>query len=199
MERQLTWAGTEAWRAESAHVRQREQGFGVTGVQLGVDPVPYRLDYRLEAGAGWVTRLLEVTARGEGWHRSARLERDDGGRWAYRELAQGDVDLPEPGCDPAGLDGALDCDLGLSPLTNTMPILRHGLHRRPGAADLVMAWMSVPDLAVVASAQRYEHVSATATGAVVRFSSGDFTADLRLDPDGFVVDYPGLARRPVRR
>ena len=58
-----------------------------------------------------------------------------------------------------------------------------------------MAWMSVPDLAVHASVQRYEHVRATPSGAVVRFSSGDFAADLEFDQDGFVVDYPDLARR----
>jgi hypothetical protein len=58
-----------------------------------------------------------------------------------------------------------------------------------------MAWVSVPDLHVHASVQRYEHLRTTAAGAVVRFSSGDFTADLLLDTDGFVADYPGLARR----
>ena len=31
--------------------------------------------------------------------------------------------------------------------------------------------------------------------APVRFRSGDFTADLEYDEDGFVVRYPGLAIR----
>jgi hypothetical protein len=31
---------------------------------------------------------------------------------------------------------ALDCDLACSPVTSTMPILRHGLQRSPGAARL---------------------------------------------------------------
>jgi uncharacterized protein len=39
--------------------------------------------------------------------------------------------------------------------------------------------------------QRYEHL---APGRV-RFSDGDFTAELELDADGLVVAYPGLARR----
>ena len=196
MERQLFWAGSDAWRAESAHVRTRADGSVVaTGVQLGVVPLPYRLDYRLDLGADWVTRELEVTAVGAGWQRSAWLTRDDDAGWAYRQFADGDAGLPPPGCDPAALGEALDCDLGLSPLTNTMPIVRHELHLRPGAVEFTMAWMSVPDLAVVASVQRYEHVRTTADGAVVRFASGDFTADLQIDADGFVVDYPDLARR----
>jgi hypothetical protein len=45
------------------------------------------------------------------------------------------------------------------------------------------------------SLQRYQHLRTTPHGAVVRFASGDFTADLLVDADGFVVDYPQLARR----
>jgi hypothetical protein len=191
----LTWTGTDAWRAETAHVRLEGDRLAASGVQLGVDPVPYRLDYLVETGPGWVTRLLEVSVVGSGWRRSARLEHTDAGRWTYRSGGTGDVDLPEPTCEEGALEAALDCDLGLSPLTNTMPILRSGLHRGAGSADLTMAWMSVPDLAVVASSQRYEHLRVTDGGAVVRFSSGSFTADLTIDADGFVVDYPELARR----
>jgi hypothetical protein len=184
--RWVVWAGTDDWRAEQAHVGLEADRLTATGVQLGVVPEPYRLDYRLETSAGWVTQALEVHAAGEGWTRSLRLTRDDDGRWSA-----GDAALPSP----AALTGALDCDLGLSPLTNAMPVLRSALHRRAGAVGLTTAWVSVPDLRVHASRQRYEHLRTTPEGAVVRFSSGDFTADLVVDPDGLVVDYPQLARR----
>jgi hypothetical protein len=101
--------------------------------------------------------------------------------------------------DAATLGGALDCDLGFSPLTNLMPVRRHGLHEHDGAADFVMAWVSVPDLEVFASAQRYEHVRREGSKAVVRFVDrgrfAGFTADLELDADGLVLTYPDLARR----
>ena len=176
----LMWAGTDEWRAETASVALHEDRFTATGVQLGLTPEPYRLDYVLETTAAWVTRSLDVTATGNGWRRSLHLERTPDGRWSG--------DLP-------ALTGAEDCDLGLSPLTNTMPVLRHRLHERPGAVELTMAWVSVPDLEVHASLQRYEHLRTTPTGALVRFTSGDFTADLAVDGDGFVLDYPDLARR----
>jgi len=54
--------------------------------------------------------------------------------------------------------------------------------------------VSVPDLPVHRSLQRYEHLQRTASGAVVRFSSGGFTADLLVDSDGFVIDYPQLTQ-----
>jgi hypothetical protein len=74
-----------------------------------------------------------------------------------------------------------------------MPIRRSGLHERAGAADFVMAWVSVPDLQVHASPQRYEHVRPDVT----RFVSldSDFRAELELDADGLVVRYPRLAER----
>ena len=62
-----------------------------------------------------------------------------------------------------------------------------------------MAWISVPDLGVVASAQRYEHVRADAEGSVVRFLDRGlfpgFEAELHLDGSGLVRVYPGLAER----
>ena len=82
-------------------------------------------------------------------------------------------------------------DLGFSPLTNTLPILADRLHRGGEPRDYVMALVEVPSLEVVRSEQRYEPFAP----GLVRFRSGDFTAMLELDDDGFVVRYPGLAAR----
>lgn len=190
----LIWAGTDEWRAEAAHVQQGEGRFRAAGVQLGISPVPYRLDYVLETDDAWVTRTLQATADGDGFRRSLLLSRSPSGRWTAQVDAAGAADLPVPGGDTGGLDDAVDCDLGLSPLSNSMPILRHGLHQRAGAVEFAMAWVSVPDLSLHRSVQRYEHLRTTSAGALVRFSSDDFTAELLVDAGGFVVDYPGLAR-----
>jgi uncharacterized protein len=170
-----------------------------TGTQGGVDPTAYRLDYKLEAPDGFVTRLLEVECAGEGWWRCLTLAHDGQGGWSCEAEAEGDPGLPVPGGDPETLAGALDCDLGFSPLTNTMPIRRHSLHERDGSHDFLMAWVSVPDLAVHADAQRYEARRQGLDGAVVRFLDKGllegFVADLEVDRDGFVSLYPELARR----
>jgi len=57
-----------------------------------------------------------------------------------------------------------------------------------------MDWVSVHDLTVHRSLQRYEVLQRTASGAVVRLSSGGITADLLVDADGFVIDYPQLTQ-----
>ncbi|MGD9694230.1 MAG: putative glycolipid-binding domain-containing protein [Thermoleophilia bacterium] len=196
MARTLVWRGTDGWRAEAVEVELAGEGLRARGTQIGADPLPYRLDYALDAAAGFVTRALDVTVTGDGWRRMLRLARDpSSGAWTIAARAEGDAPLPPPGGDAPALAGALDCDLGLSPLTNAMPVAREALARRAGGADLVMAWVSVPDLAVRASPQRYEHVAPAVVRYVDRGEFEGFTVELRLDADGLVIDYPGLAER----
>jgi hypothetical protein len=196
--RLVVWRGLDDWRVEVSEVSLSDDGMGARGTQIGLDPVPYRLDYELEA-PGLVTRSLEIEVIGEGWRRSLRLSNDGKGSWECNAGESGEVELPAPGGSTGGLEDALDCDLGLSPLTNMMPIQRHQLHRRPVSEDFVMAWVAVPDLGLHVSAQRYEHVSADGEGAVVRFVDRGlfegFTAELELDSDGIVRVYPDLAER----
>jgi hypothetical protein len=82
-------------------------------------------------------------------------------------------------------------DLAYSPVFNSLPVLRDGLHRGGQSRDYVMRWVDVPSLEVSRSEQRYEPRG----DGVVRYSSGSFTADIAFDADGLVVEYPGLARR----
>jgi hypothetical protein len=54
-----------------------------------------------------------------------------------------------------------------------------------------MAWVEVPSLRVLPSRQMYRGLGS----GKVEFHSGDggFSAELTVDHDGIVVDYPGLA------
>ena len=99
----------------------------------------------------------------------------------------------EPRADLAG--GALDCDLACSPVTNTMPIFRHGLQHGPGAQRFLMAFVQVPTLRVVTSQQSYTHLSLAEDTARVRYASGSFVSDLTVDRDGLVIEYPTMASR----
>ena len=105
--------------------------------------------------------------------------------------------MPAAGGDLSGLTDALDCDLGLSPLTNSMPVLRHGLVSAGRSTDFVMAWISVPDLGFRMSRQRYTFVRAEGDDYIMRYEAldSDFSADITFDQDGLVVDYPGIGRR----
>ncbi len=198
--RVVAWRGLDAWRSEVAALELDSAGIVAEGSQVAVDPVPYRLDYRLEAPRDFITRRFVLRTQGPGWSRRLELRHDGEGHWdAQAKREGGAIELPDPGGDMSAVEGALDCDLGLSPLTNLMPIRRSGLSHRAGAEDFLMAWVSVPDLRVLASAQRYEHVSDDAHGSVVRYVDRGlfpgFKADLRLDPSGIILLYPELGER----
>jgi uncharacterized protein len=191
----LVWTGLEEWLTESAAVELDGGGLSAAGTQLGADPEPFRVDYRLEAPE-FVTRELELTATAEGWRRHLLLRHDGSGAWTADVEDEGDVaggtwdgSLPD-------LSDALDIDIENSPLTNTMPILRNGFQRE-GSGNFLMAFVTTPGLRVEASPQRYEHVREIEDGSVVRYISrdGDFTAELEVDDEGLLIHYPRLARR----
>ena len=200
MERFAVWQGLDEWRVEVARVRIDGTRLAASGVQVAGGAAPYRLDYALETGERFVTRSLQVGVEGPGWRRSLRLARADDGTWSAESAATGEADLPPPASAATGLGEALDCDLGLSPITNLMPIRRDDLHREPGAREITVGWVAVPELTVVPARQLYEHLHADEDGSVVRFRSLDgefagFEAELELDRDGLVTLYPELARR----
>jgi hypothetical protein len=198
----LFWRRKDTTGTEHALVDAR-RGLYARGHQLAVDPIAYSCRYEVQTDPIWATARLDVSAEGAGWVRSVRLELA-AGRWRVTATEQGDLDAALTGAgharaglpgmeDPDLLYGAFDVDLSGSPLTNTLPIRRLDLARAEvGVAHrLSVAWVLLPSLEVVQADQIY-----TALGAGrVRFASETFSADLVVDDDGFVRDYPGLAER----
>jgi hypothetical protein len=190
------WAKDEPFGTELADVSITATTLTASGVAIGTDPCSYRLDYHLITARQFVTERLAVRTAGPRWRRALVLERSAAGKWSCSTESDGELERPPPGGDLTAVAGALDCDLGLSPLTNTMPILRHRIHEGGGPVDLLMAWVAVPELAVSLSPQRYTFVRGVPRGSVVRFESldSDFVSEITVDEHGIVLDYPGIAR-----
>lgn len=198
----LFWQRKDTTGTEHALVDARH-GLYARGHQLAVDPIAYTCRYEVQTDPNWATARLDVSAEGAGWVRSVRLELA-AGRWRVTATEQGDLDAALtaagharaglPGMeDPDLLYGAFDVDLSGSPLTNSLPIRRLDLARAENgvAHRLSVAWVLLPSLEVVQADQIY-----TAIGdGKVRYASETFSADLTIDDDGFVLDYPGLAER----
>lgn len=182
----LTWQVAETGGYETAWVELGEGRLRAHGRAMGLRPEPYWLSYELETDGGYATRTLAVTSHTVDGTYDLELRRDERSRWT----ANGQVVLE--------LDGALDCDLGMSPLTNSMPVLRHQLHRNEGHQDFLMAFVPVPTLAVRPSLQSYTHVTPLLAGARLAYSSGNYRSELDFDADGLVVHYEGLATRVQR-
>ncbi|MFF1878794.1 putative glycolipid-binding domain-containing protein [Leifsonia sp. NPDC058230] len=201
----MEWIGDDdPERLEAATITVAPDRLDALGTSRTTD---YVTTWSLETGQDWVTARLDVAVSGRGWRRRLALARDAHGRWTSEAEATGVADfhgetMAEPGIrDASALDGALDCDLALCPVTNSMPILRLGaLEAAVPETRLVMAWVALPSLEVIRSDQLYSSAAALDKAAghgVVRYQSAsrDFIGDLTVDPDGIVIDYPHLARR----
>lgn len=190
----LFWARTDTTGCDHALVDDR-RGLHARGVAVAAAPVPHTCRYELVTDEDWGTVRLDVSAEGAGWLRTVRLERATG-RWRVTTGEQGR--LPEAGPpgieDPIRLADAIDVDLLAAPLFNTLLVRRLGLREAaPGTRhELTMAWVLVPSLEVLPSAQTYTVLD----GGRIRYESGTFAADMELDGDGYVIRYPGLADRP---
>jgi hypothetical protein len=142
--------------------------------------IPYGLRCRLVCSEDWVTRSLDiVTTDG----RSLHLRSDGAGEWTDAE-----------GWPIAQLDGCIDVDLAGSPFTNTLPIRRAALVAGGETGEFRMAYIPFDTFKPVIDGQIYHCLE---VGRLYRYEAADrsFTADLTVDEDGLVTDYPGLFTR----
>jgi len=157
-------------------------------VLLYRDGLALRCHYRLTADAAWRARRLELAVQTGGpapQERNLALAGDGRGHWQVDGVAE-----------PA-LDGCLDLDIQLTPLTNSLPIRRLDLAAGE-IADIRAAYVALPDLAPVPAEQSYACLRPLGlSGGRYRYESraSGFAADLAVDSGGFVVDYPNSFRR----
>lgn len=175
-ERVVRWCNWEDTSRE--HLVLRQTAVGIV-VDSAIVAGSYAVQYRVLCDPLWRVKQLHVRTIG----RDAPfvLETDGEGHWR-----DGDAQaLPQ-------IDGAIDIDLPASPFTNTLPIRR--LQLQPGqSADIVAAYVIFPDMTVQADPQRYTRIDKNRYRYESRDS--DFTAEITVDEDGLVIDYPGLFKR----
>lgn len=192
----LAWAGVAAPRLEAARVvlgdhTMRASGSLISAQQNGAEA--YSASYSLATDeAGVVQRLTVRTIRAHG-EQYVSLTRSEEDIWLVDRVGQG------AGTVRTNFSGALDVDLASSPLFNALPVRRLGLHRAAAQHDLAqhdlpVVFVSLPGLEVGCVRQTYATVAVGET-TVVRFASDLLEAELTVDTDGLVLDYPGLARR----
>jgi uncharacterized protein len=188
MERQVMWSPWTGPGLEHLHLLQRQEDIVADGLILGVqEQTPFRLRYEIRCDLQWRVRAIQLSLL-DGSSHSLHFFADGAGNWTT-----------ESGEALPSLKGCLDVDISATPFTNTLPIRRLAL--QPGSsATLGMVYFTIPQMHVEATQQRYTCLEITPAGGRYRYESlvdgvSSFTADLPVDQDGLVLDYPELFRR----
>jgi len=188
MERQVMWSPWTGPGLEHLRLLQRQEDIVANGLILGVkEQTPFRVRYEIHCDLQWRVRAIQLGLLDSSSH-TLHFITDGAGNWAT-----------ESGEAIPSLKGCLDVDISATPFTNTLPIRRLAL--QPGSsATLSMVYFSIPQMHVEVTQQRYTCLETTPSEGRYRFESlvdgvSSFTAELPVDQDGLVLDYPELFRR----
>ncbi|WP_246086106.1 putative glycolipid-binding domain-containing protein [Pseudonocardia hydrocarbonoxydans] len=162
-------------------------GFRALGRMVRTGPHgAFTASYRLVVADGGTVERLSLTTATAQRERHLTMSRTEDGFWLLDTGSGG---------TRSEFGGAVDVDLAHSPVFNTIPIRRLGLHTEAAEHTLPTVFVTLPELEV----REVEQVYATASvldadgSACVGFRWDDFTAELTVDADGVVQRYPGVA------
>lgn len=140
------------------------------------DHVTGRLDYKIRCNPQWETLSAEIL----GWVGSKKIK--------LSILRTPEYTWRINGRSVPGVKGCIDLDLSFSPSTNLLPIRRSNLEIGQ-EAEVRAAWLRFPDMELHPLHQRFRR-----TGSLCYFYESDtgFSTELKVNSEGFVIDYPPL-------
>lgn len=179
----VRWRPVEGEGLEHLDIRGTGSAIHVDSVLIGGEAGrTYGIHYRIECDPDWCVRTLGIAST-SGQH--LEMLSDGKGRW---RLADG---TPQP-----QHDGCIDVDFTGTPFTNTLPIRRLNLMPSDGSVRLRVLYVPFATFEPLADTQLYTCLDA---GRKYRYQAAErpFVAELPVDADGFVIDYPGLFERAL--
>lgn len=185
MDRTVMWMQWNNLGMEQLHIENNRVGINADGVVVGIrDGKPFRIRYQIDTDLQWRVQQLKVELLDQA-SQKLQLKSNGAGRWQ-----QGDgTSVPE-------LDGCIDVDLSATPFTNTLAIRRLAL--QPGdVQELSVVFVAVPEMEFRAVPQRYTCLETNSQGGMYKYEGllRNFSADLLIDRDGLVIEYPNAFRR----
>jgi hypothetical protein len=183
----VEWPSLESARLHYSGLRLRASGriVAAANATTGVEAFNASFSAAVERAEEAGRLLFRTTTADE--ERQVSVSRTEDGVWL--------IDHGTGSQQRNAFEGAIDVDVAGAVTFNALPIRRLGLHREPGEQELPVLWVSLPDLSVRLVRQTYRTVSIADDHAVVNYSDGEFSADLTVDRDGMVIDFPGRAHR----
>lgn len=174
--KQIIWKGIYYNTVEYLHLQSADahhiQGY-ITGL---VNNQPLHVDYHIVATSDWETSAVVIKAH-DHIEKELHFTREDG-QWHDKLGTIHDIFTP-----------CIDIDISITPFTNTLAVNRLQLaegERR----EISVLYFDLPAMDVKPVKQRYTRLA----GRLYRYESlwSGFTAELEVDEDGIVLDYPGI-------
>jgi uncharacterized protein len=178
----IMWTPWNEPGLEHLHLLEQDGNVLVDSVIIGVsNHMPFRLRYEMVCDSNWRVKELSLALL-SAKDKSIKLQADGQGHWTTNT-----------GDPVSSLEACIDCDISATPFTNTLPIRRLAL--KPGqSAELLVAYVVIPELELKSDRQRYTCLAWNAGGGLYRYEglASGFSAELQVDSDGLVIDYQDL-------
>ncbi|WP_433631418.1 putative glycolipid-binding domain-containing protein [Halomicrococcus sp. NG-SE-24] len=186
MNRDIYWIPAAGFGIESLHLIEDSAGVDAESVVVSsINGESFRVRYEIECDRHYRVQRVSVSTLGRE-SKSISLRADREGNWTD---GQGET--------VSRLNGCTDVDISVTPFTNTLPIRRLELDQSE-STEIETVYISVPDLRVETASQKYICLDPLdEDGGRYRYESisSGFKAELPIDSDGLVIDYPELFDR----
>jgi hypothetical protein len=185
MDRTVMWMQWNNLGMEQLHLENGNSGNNADGVVVGIkEGRAFRIRYQIDTDSQWRVQQLKIELLNRN-SKKLHLKSDGAGYWQHGD----GTPIPE-------LNGCIDLDLSATPFTNTLAIRRLAL--QPGdVQNLSVVFVAVPEMEVRAVPQRYTCLETNSQGGMYKYEGllRNFSADLLVDRDGLVIEYPNAFRR----
>ncbi len=179
---EVFWRPENGIGLENCNIAEVANGITVDSTVIGSrNSENFRLHYRIVCNRQFHVNEVRMELLGNSENRSLHLISDGSGNWTDGNK----FPLPQ-------ISGCFEVDISATPFTNTIPILR--LQLAPGSIkELQVAYIEVPSLMITKVDQRYTCINERRYKYEGLFRN--FEAELPLDENYLVIDYPETFRR----
>lgn len=176
----ITWEGVEWKSIECMNWTEENKEPVITSHITGViDTIPFGIHYMIELDTKWQTQHFLISDLNNP-DNVIELYSDGKGKWFDRDEA----------VNP--LEGCIDIDITLTPFTNTLPLRR--LNPAEGKRTLIeVVYIKVPEFTFEKCQQCYTKLGNHRY--LFEHVTNNFKAELQVDKDLMVMDYPDLFKR----
>ncbi|MET0461739.1 MAG: putative glycolipid-binding domain-containing protein [Chitinophagaceae bacterium] len=181
MQTNIVWAGIEYHSIENCLITNSTHGTTIASTIIGsYEGKLYKVDYAIKVNNEWETKELNIKARHSDREEEILLVKNSEDDW----MMNNEKVYTFTGC--------IDVDIALTPFTNTLPVNRLKLHE--GEEQIIsVIYVDLLNWDVKPVKQLYRRAAEN----IYHYENipNNFEADIMVDKQGVVIDYPGLFNR----